>query len=317
MAAALDQDAIGWMNFIKGRISLEWLAQSHFYASIGSSCTSRWWAEELVQNLLAMVHKMWIAHNDVAHAIDEKGCKIKMDLPWMLISMSNSCWDMRTWCAATSTWSKLVDHQRSAGKQWAWLHSIQQAHKIGLKEFATETMQMQNSLIWIGYMPQATTPNTNTNSLWQHTMMKSANYLILQSEQQIQKWNQKGHQIRTRDWKQNLKKDIKSEQQNRKWNWNQKGHRKQNRKWNNKSEQWNWYHQWWCPQTASWSSFVKWMQNGPHSGTYGLHLCKPRSFAHQHPDTSLLLNAAKLSHMQWTLPILPSRVFTLARMESV
>ena len=40
-AAALDQDAIGSMNFIEGRISLEWCtAQSHFYASIGSSCTS-------------------------------------------------------------------------------------------------------------------------------------------------------------------------------------------------------------------------------------------------------------------------------------
>ena len=37
---------------------------------------------------------------------------------------------------------------------------------------------------------------------------------------------------------------------------------------------------------------------GPCSGTYGLHLRKPRSFAHQHPDTSLLLNAAELSHMQ-------------------
>ena len=24
-----------------------------------------------------MVHKMWIARNDVAHAINEKGCKIK------------------------------------------------------------------------------------------------------------------------------------------------------------------------------------------------------------------------------------------------
>ena len=24
-----------------------------------------------------MVHKMWIALNDVAHTIDEKGCKIK------------------------------------------------------------------------------------------------------------------------------------------------------------------------------------------------------------------------------------------------
>ena len=56
---------------------------------------------------------------------------------------------------------------------------------------------------------------------------------------------------------------------------------------------------------------------GPHSGTYGLHLCKPGSFAHQHPDTSLLLIAVELSHMQWTLPILPSRVFTSARMESV
>ena len=33
--------------------------------------------KKLVQNLLAMVHKMWIAHNDVPHAIDEKGCKIK------------------------------------------------------------------------------------------------------------------------------------------------------------------------------------------------------------------------------------------------
>ena len=37
---------------------------------------------------------------------------------------------------------------------------------------------------------------------------------------------------------------------------------------------------------------------GPCSGTYGLCLHKPRSFAHRHPDTSLLLNAAKLSHMQ-------------------
>ena len=77
-AAALDQDAIGWMNFIEGRISLEWcMVQSQFYASISSSCTSRQWAEELVQNLLAMVHKMWIACNDVAHAINEKGRKIK------------------------------------------------------------------------------------------------------------------------------------------------------------------------------------------------------------------------------------------------
>ena len=56
---------------------------------------------------------------------------------------------------------------------------------------------------------------------------------------------------------------------------------------------------------------------GPRSGTYGLRLRKPRSFAHRHPDTSPLLNAAELSHTQRTLPVLPSRVFTSARMESV
>ena len=37
---------------------------------------------------------------------------------------------------------------------------------------------------------------------------------------------------------------------------------------------------------------------GPCSGIYGLRLHKPRSFAHRHPDTSPLLNAAELSHMQ-------------------
>ena len=69
-------------------------------------------------------------------------------------------------------------------------------------------------------------------------MMESANYLILQLEQLIWKWNQKGH-IKSGQWdrKWNQKKDIKSEQRNQKWN--QKGHQKWNRKWNNKSKQWN------------------------------------------------------------------------------
>ena len=60
---------------------MEWrTAQSHFYATSSSSHTSRRWAKELVQNLLAIVHKMWIACNDVAHTIDEKGHKIKEGL---------------------------------------------------------------------------------------------------------------------------------------------------------------------------------------------------------------------------------------------
>ena len=154
MAAALDQDAIGWMNFIKGRISLEWCtAQSHFYASIGSSRTSHQWAKELVQNLLAMVHKMWIARNDVAHAINKKGCKIKdglamdidIDEQFMLGYKDLMCRDFHM----IDIGRPAID-RRSVGKQWAWLHSIRQAHKIGLKEFAMETTQMRNSLMdWL------------------------------------------------------------------------------------------------------------------------------------------------------------------------
>ena len=154
MAAALDQDAIGWMNFIEGRISLEWhMAQSHFYASISSSRKSRRWAKELVQNLLAMVHKMWIARNDVAHAINEKGCKIKDGLAmdtdineqFMLGYEDLMCRNFHL----IDIGRPAID-QRSAGKQWAWLHSIQQAHEIGLKEFAMETLQMWNSLMdWL------------------------------------------------------------------------------------------------------------------------------------------------------------------------
>ena len=151
-AAALDQDANRWMNFIEGRISLEWrMAQSHFYASIGSSRTSRQWAAELVQNLLTMVHKMWIARNDVAHTIDEKGHKIKdglamdadIDEQFVLGFEDLMCRDL------INIGRPAID-RRSAGEQWAWLHSIQQAHKIGLKEFALETMQMRNSLMdWL------------------------------------------------------------------------------------------------------------------------------------------------------------------------
>ena len=134
MAAALDQDAIGWMNFIEGRISLEWrTAQSHFYASIGLSRTSHWWAEELVQNLLAMVHKMWIARNDVAHAINEKGHKIKdgltmdtdIDEQFVLGYKDLMHCDFHL----IDIGQPAIDW-RSAGEQRAWLHSIQQLARL-------------------------------------------------------------------------------------------------------------------------------------------------------------------------------------------
>jgi len=62
--AALEQDEIGWLDFTEGRISAQWKeAQGVYYASIGSSRLPWRWAQGLIQNLLSMVHKMWIAKN--------------------------------------------------------------------------------------------------------------------------------------------------------------------------------------------------------------------------------------------------------------
>ena len=100
-----------------------------------------------------MVHKMWIACNDVAHTIDEKGCKIidgltmdaDIDEQFMLGYKDLMHRDFHL----IDIGRPAID-QRSAGKQQAWLHSIQQARKIGLKEFAMETTQMRNSLMdWL------------------------------------------------------------------------------------------------------------------------------------------------------------------------
>ena len=74
-----------------------------------------------------MVHKMWIARNDVAHAIDEKGCKIKDGLAM------DADIDMQIRLAYEDLMRRdfhLIDigrpaiDRRSAGEQWAWLHSI-------------------------------------------------------------------------------------------------------------------------------------------------------------------------------------------------
>ena len=74
-----------------------------------------------------MVHKMWIAHNDVAHAIDKKGCKIKdglamdadIDEQFML-----GYEDLMHRNFHLINIGRPAIDRRSAGEQWTWLHSI-------------------------------------------------------------------------------------------------------------------------------------------------------------------------------------------------
>ncbi len=76
--AAIEQDAIGWNNFVEGRVSTKWRElQGDYYLQVGAKRTTRKWAEGLVCNLLALVHKQWIARNAVVHQRDPQGLKIK------------------------------------------------------------------------------------------------------------------------------------------------------------------------------------------------------------------------------------------------
>ena len=73
-AAAQEQDRLGWMNFLEGRISCKWReCQAEYYLLNRSRQTARTWVEGLISNFLVVIHKMWTARNKVIHARDEQG----------------------------------------------------------------------------------------------------------------------------------------------------------------------------------------------------------------------------------------------------
>ena len=77
MAAARDQDKIGWHNFLEGRISTLWrkLQHKHLRAE-GSRRSSRRWASSLVANLLEITHSTWTARNDIVHEKAANGLRL-------------------------------------------------------------------------------------------------------------------------------------------------------------------------------------------------------------------------------------------------
>ena len=77
-AVVKEQDKIGWMNFLEGRISRKWQEwQEEYYLLHQSRWMVRTWVEGLVSNLLAIVHKMWITWNVVVHQCNDQGLKVK------------------------------------------------------------------------------------------------------------------------------------------------------------------------------------------------------------------------------------------------
>ena len=76
-ALASDQDAIGWDNFIEGRISLHFReVQTKYYIEQESRSSGLKWASDLISQLFIMIRTQWLHRNAVVHKRRRDGLKI-------------------------------------------------------------------------------------------------------------------------------------------------------------------------------------------------------------------------------------------------
>ena len=152
--AADEQDSIGWMNFVEGRLSQKWKnAQAAYYLSIDTNRSARLWAEGLVQQLLSGVHKMWIARNAVVHERDEEGRYVKEKIATenaIDAEFEKEYEDLRPQDFHLIDCGKEAVMNKTATDQQAWLHYIATAREIGIHETDTTITQLRNDMfMWL------------------------------------------------------------------------------------------------------------------------------------------------------------------------
>lgn len=81
-AAARDQDHIGWLATMEGRISTRWkFTQESYWVEMGASRSIRKWSRDLVTNLLEISHSMWICRNEQhVHQMHKNGLPLQEGL---------------------------------------------------------------------------------------------------------------------------------------------------------------------------------------------------------------------------------------------
>jgi hypothetical protein len=66
--AYLDQQEIGWFNFLQGRISTYWVTiQSDYYLLLDSQRSSTTWARKLISKSWDITWHMWLHRNHILH----------------------------------------------------------------------------------------------------------------------------------------------------------------------------------------------------------------------------------------------------------
>jgi hypothetical protein len=68
LALAEDQDEIGWINFMKGKISKHFLRiQQTYLAGSNSRINGRDWVSRFIKELLTISHTQWLFRNITLH----------------------------------------------------------------------------------------------------------------------------------------------------------------------------------------------------------------------------------------------------------
>jgi len=150
IGAATDQDKIGWVHFLEGKVALKWRElQDDHYTLSGSRKTSKGWAEGLVNNLLTLVHKLWKSRNDAVYEQDDLGLKVKdgqeleeaiseqfeLGLEGLLPQDSHYI----------NRGREAVDTMTAAERK-TWLHGVRLAREIGESEVETEVTQLRDAM---------------------------------------------------------------------------------------------------------------------------------------------------------------------------
>jgi hypothetical protein len=77
--AAIDQDKIGWQNFVEGKIAKRGDQLEHYQTQFSKQMVDRW-TSGLITRLLELTHGMWKNHNVFLHAVDDQGLPVQCAL---------------------------------------------------------------------------------------------------------------------------------------------------------------------------------------------------------------------------------------------
>jgi hypothetical protein len=154
LQVAQEQDAIGWVNFLEGRISKRWrIIQARYYQANRSRRLAKSWAADLVLNLYTLVHRQWKARNDAVHERDEKGMKLRdaMELEDAIDEQfEEGMVGLRPQDQHYITRGRDAVDKLSAAHQQLWLRGVRIAREFFENEVETEVTRMRDTMFrWL------------------------------------------------------------------------------------------------------------------------------------------------------------------------